>query len=239
MAKNKKLIIKKGLYLVAIAFFVIGIIYNVPVVKEKINTYFVYEYLTKKYNEPKESFDIVKYKPGHISHDSKNSGVPFDFNRWAPLWEVEYNGRLFNVQKVKNRFIYFDDYQLEDFSIWATEYLKDNLDANIINVQVKTSDLYYLQKENKYYRQNPLTKDLIGDYLVSLGSCSFSYKTNKEADMNDKTDIENDLKIKNNHSFRIRVLNLKEKEEILKRSHHTQSWGNKGYVFIGDACYKL
>lgn len=100
----------------------------------------VTEYLVEKYNTNAYDYKIKKHYSRKLVNNSSHSSNLFEFYYTNETWNIIYNDRSFQVQKIRDEF--YDNYQLEDISKYATTYLKDNIDENIIGMEISTELLY-------------------------------------------------------------------------------------------------
>ena len=98
------------------------------------------EYLVEKYNTNAHDYKIKKHYPRKLVNNSSHSSNMFEFYFTNETWNIIYNGRSFQVQKIGDEF--YDNYQLEDISKYATIYLKENIDKNIFGMEISTELLY-------------------------------------------------------------------------------------------------
>ena len=130
-----------------------------------VDTYCAMNYLSKKYDKNISSFEIVKFIPSHIEREPLKGNNYKLIRRYSPLWQVKYNDKIMNVQRIELTNIYFDDYQLEELSNWSTEFLKENIDENISSTISSSYDFYNLAKFSDTYRMQPLTENCISQIL--------------------------------------------------------------------------
>lgn len=87
-------------------------------------------------------------------HEKANTVRNFDLegstvNHYNEKWVCEYNERKFNVEYTDRHFA--DDYQLEDIFNWCTEYLKNNVDKEIIGVEISSDIIYHSSEKSFVY----------------------------------------------------------------------------------------
>lgn len=96
-------------------------------------------YLVSKYGWNSKDINIISHDKGRhtLDLDPFTGGWKYHY----PVWVVEYQGREFNVEYAKFRFM--DDYQLEDVFKWCTEYLQKNVDERISGVEMYSDIIYH------------------------------------------------------------------------------------------------
>ena len=99
-------------------------------------------YLCDKYDANKDEFDLVDYKPSKIyigSSGEIEQHLAFsDFS-----FEFKYKDKTFFVNRYKGKF--YDDYQIDDIEKWCTEWLKENVDKNIIGIFLDSKSIAYFE----------------------------------------------------------------------------------------------
>ena len=135
MKKGKKIILRI-LTIIFAAFLLFNITHIIYVQCHRAE---VVEYLVDKYNTSAHDYKIKKYYPRKLVNNSSHSSNMFEFYFTNETWNIIYNDRSFQVQKIGDEI--YDNYQLEDISKYAAIYLKENIDKI----------LWYLS--NKKYRK--------------------------------------------------------------------------------------
>lgn len=122
------------------------------------------DYLQDKYGISEERLSILDYETGRLHLVSTDWILePFKIEWHDYKWEFNYNGRDFFVNRINGR--YYDDYQLDDIQIWATDWLSKNIDKNIIGIQFDSSNLinYQINYGNKFLVTKENVIDLFND----------------------------------------------------------------------------
>lgn len=103
-----------------------AIIFGSYAVAKTVMTKGAFEYLQDKYEMTEEQLDILDYETGRY-HLVSTDWIfePFKIEWYDYKWEFEYNRREFFVNRINGR--YYDDYQLDDIQLWATEWLSKKL----------------------------------------------------------------------------------------------------------------
>ena len=195
----------------------------------------VMNYLCQKYDAEITDFKLVKYTPKHTKHLTPKSAGWFETRHYGANWQYQYNDRIFNVQKIKGTNIYFDDYQLEDISKWATEYLQENVDPNIIHVNIDSENIYRLLKNNKQFQKIAITQDDVLEYLNNFKYCKITYYLGNDLSDEGKFELENLLFQNNQTSFKIIIYDYKHDNVPPKRIHSEQIFRDDN---DNEYCYK-
>lgn len=135
MKKAKKIV--KSLFIIISALLLGFVIHTIYVQAHRGEAV---EYLVEKYNTSAHDYKIKKYYPRKLVNNSSHSSNMFEFYFTNETWNIIYNDRSFQVQKIGDKI--YDNYQLEDISKYATTYLKENIDENIIGMEISTELLY-------------------------------------------------------------------------------------------------
>ncbi len=230
MTKKKKTIIISIIILMPLFIFIADF---------GVQSCVVMNYLCQKYDANVTDFKLVKYTPEHTKDMTLVTSVLFDHRRMSPLWEYEYNDRIFNVQRYdKHSFSYFDDYQIEDISKWTTEYLQKNIDKNIIDCSVSTEGIKYLSGKYEYYRLNPVKESDIEKYLELDGVCHVYYMSDVELPKNMEYQLEDSFDKNTNDKYVVRIIGFKPSSEPIERHHKDFLFGEiNSYYYIDDSCY--
>lgn len=95
------------------------------------------EYLCEKYDADKSEYELIECQTAkfYISNDA----IP-EIKRTNNVFKFCVDGRLFNVEYINGS--YFDDYQLDDLYLWTSEYLKNNIDENILGMEISSYMIY-------------------------------------------------------------------------------------------------
>ena len=165
-AKNRILVVFSVVLLIS------AIIFGSYAVAKTVMTKGAFEYLQDKYEMTEEQLDILDYETGRY-HLVSTDWIfePFKIEWHNYKWQFEYNGREFFVNRINGR--YYDDYQLDDIQLWATEWLSKNVDEHIIGIQFDSSNLinYQLNYSNKIL----ITKENVMDFFND--SCIYDYSS--------------------------------------------------------------
>ena len=148
-AKNRILVVFSVVLLIS------AIIFGSYAVAKTVMTKGAFEYLQDKYEMTEEQLDILDYETGRY-HLVSTDWIfePFKIEWHNYKWQFEYNGREFFVNRINGR--YYDDYQLDDIQLWATEWLSKNVDENIIGIHFDSTHL--LNYQLNYGNQSVITK---------------------------------------------------------------------------------
>lgn len=148
-AKNRILVVFSVVLLIS------AIIFGSYAVAKTVMTKGAFEYLQDKYEMTEEQLDILDYETGRY-HLVSTDWIfePFKIEWHNYKWQFEYNGREFFVNRINGR--YYDDYQLDDIQLWATEWLSKNVDEHIIGIKFDSSHL--LNYQLNYGNQSVITK---------------------------------------------------------------------------------
>ena len=148
-AKNRILVVFSVVLLIS------AIIFGSYAVAKTVMTKGAFEYLQDKYEMTEEQLDILDYETGRY-HLVSTDWIfePFKIEWHNYKWQFEYNGREFFVNRINGR--YYDDYQLDDIQLWATEWLSKNVDEHIIGINFDSSHL--LNYQLNYGNQSVITK---------------------------------------------------------------------------------
>lgn len=142
----KKKILHKALSLL-LAILIIGVVYvGVHTIYVQAHRSVAVEYLVDKYGFNSKKLVLLNYKPSTFRDDT-NLGIPFDWYWTSPTWKFRYNGRTFGVSK-DDEDMFYDDYQMEDIFEWSVEYLKNNVDENIVAIKIENGDFTEKFSEN-------------------------------------------------------------------------------------------
>ena len=138
MSKKKKI----AVFIIIFVFLLIGTVFllnftNYSFVKSR-----AVNYLCDKYDADKDEFELVDYKPSKIyigSSGEIEQHLAFsDFS-----FEFKYKDKNFFVNRYKGKF--YDDYQIDDIEKWCTEWLKENVDKNIIGLFLESRNIAYFE----------------------------------------------------------------------------------------------
>ncbi|MGN0457694.1 MAG: hypothetical protein ACI4IL_01815 [Eubacterium sp.] len=120
-------------------------------------------YLCQKYDAKPSDFKLIDQRKKQIDFFSDSGNVWGSVELLNCAFEFEYNGREFFVNTENHRFS--DDYQLEDLEEWCVEWLQDNIDAEIVEIQMDTDILKGFYEYNGLKMSKPLSKDDAKNYL--------------------------------------------------------------------------
>lgn len=151
--KTKKRKTLKVLLIIFLLVFIVALITGF--VAKSIMTKGAFDYLQGKYDMSESQLDIVDYETGRL-HLVSTDWIfePFVIEWHDYKWEFKYNGRTFFVNRIDGR--YYDDYQLDDIQIWATDWLSKNIDEKIVGIHFDSSHL--LNYQLNYGNQSVITK---------------------------------------------------------------------------------
>lgn len=163
-AKNRILVVFSVVLLIS------AIIFGSYAVAKTVMTKGAFEYLQDKYEMTEEQLDILDYETGRY-HLVSTDWIfePFKIEWYDYKWEFEYNGREFFVNRINGR--YYDDYQLDDIQLWATEWLSKNVDEHIIGIRIYSEFLfnYQMHYSNKMIFTEDNAIELFND------ACTYDY----------------------------------------------------------------
>ena len=151
--KNKNC--KKSIIIVAvvvICFAVFGAYKFVDTYSHSYAENKVINYLCQKYDEDASAFEVLDYQQARYVRRDNGHFFGYKRERVDFSFKVKYKGKIMFVKKY-NR-VYFDDYQITDIQKWGTDWLKENVDENIVGFDLDSYDiLQYQQNKNKgnYY----------------------------------------------------------------------------------------
>ncbi|MDD6603567.1 MAG: hypothetical protein PUE73_04455 [Eubacteriales bacterium] len=151
MKKKKKAIT----IILIVSILIVGFIFGGYFVTKTVMTKGAFEYLQDKYEMTEEQLDILDYETGRY-HLVSTDWIfePFKIEWHNYKWQFEYNGREFFVNRINGR--YYDDYQLDDIQLWATEWLSKNVDEKIVGIHFDSTHL--LNYQLNYGNQSVITK---------------------------------------------------------------------------------
>ena len=163
-AKNRILVVFSVVLLIS------AIIFGSYAVAKTVMTKGAFEYLQDKYEMTEEQLDILDYETGRY-HLVSTDWIfePFKIEWHNYKWQFEYNGREFFVNRINGR--YYDDYQLDDIQLWATDWLSKNVDENIIGIRFDSEILFNYQMH--YSNKMLFTKDNAIDLFND--ACTYDY----------------------------------------------------------------
>ena len=139
--KNKK---KAITIILIVSILIVGFIFGGYFVTKTVMTKGAFEYLQDKYEMTEEQLDILDYETGRYHLVSTDWILePFIVEWHNYKWQFDYNGREFFVNRINGR--YYDDYQLDDIQLSATEWLSKNVDEHIIGINFDSSNLINYQ----------------------------------------------------------------------------------------------
>lgn len=169
MKKNYKTKNKILLFFSAV-FIILTIIFSSYAVSKTVMTKGAINYLQDKYQMNEEQIDIIDYEIGMYHLDSTDMFFNWFEIRWYPYkWQFNYNGREFFVNRINGR--YYDDYQLDDIQLWATEWLAKKINNNIIGIRFDSEILFNYQMH--YSNKMIFTKDNAIDLFND--ACTYDY----------------------------------------------------------------
>lgn len=160
MKKGKKIILRI-LTIIFAAFLIFGIAHIIYVQYHRGEAV---EYLVEKYNTSAQDYKIKKYYPRKLVNNSSHSSNLFEFYFTNETWNIIYNERSFQVQKIGDKI--YDNYQLEDISKYAAIYLKENIDKNILGMEISTELLYDSTLKNLPTNTNKLITETSIEKLI-------------------------------------------------------------------------
>lgn len=162
MKKKKKAIT----IILIVSILIVGFIFGGYFVTKTVMTKGAFEYLQDKYEMTEEQLDILDYETERY-HLVSTDWIfePFKIEWHNYKWQFEYNGREFFVNRINGR--YYDDYQLDDIQLWATEWLSKNVDENIIGIEFDSSSLLNYSNKILFTKDNAI--DLFND------PCTYDY----------------------------------------------------------------
>lgn len=148
-AKNRILVVFSVVLLIS------AIVFGSYAVAKTVMTKGAFEYLQDKYEMTEEQLDILDYETGRY-HLVSTDWIfePFKIEWHNYKWQFKYNGREFFVNRIDGR--YYDDYQLDDIQLWATEWLSKNVDEKIVGIHFDSTHL--LNYQLNYGNQSVITK---------------------------------------------------------------------------------
>lgn len=154
---------KKTITIILIVFILVfGSIFGGYFVTKAVMTKGALDYLKGKYDVSEYQLEIVDYEMGMYRIESTDwIFEPFEINWYNYKWKFEYDNKSFFVNRINGR--YYDDYQLDDLQIWMTEWLKCNIDGNIVGVQLDSS--YLIKYQMNFGNKSLITKDKIIDFF--------------------------------------------------------------------------
>ena len=154
---------KKTITIILIVFILVfGSIFGGYFVTKAVMTKGAIDYLKGKYDVSEYQLEIVDYEMGMYRIESTDwIFEPFEINWYNYKWKFEYDNKSFFVNRINDR--YYDDYQLDDLQIWMTEWLKCNIDGNIVGVQLDSS--YLIKYQMNFGNKSLITKDKIIDFF--------------------------------------------------------------------------
>ena len=233
MKKTKKIIISMSLVVICL-LLILATYFCIKVIASNK----MLGFLSEKYSVSTSEFEIVDYSQGHYYFTIEDTGLPDPKFKWTNYkWQVKRNGRTFFVNYESKKF--YDDYKLEDIEVWATKWLKDNIDEKIIGVGYSTRNIINHQKslgtdgnmhlytenniydfmENKetfvYYEDDYLKMDYSEIYYIADGMSDDERKEYYE-EINDIID----KKFLNNQYF-----------ASVSRLNHLETYSEKSYVW--------
>ncbi len=140
----KKKVIKVLAIVISVVIAVIAILVGKYLVFKHVMTNAAITYLCDKYSADKDKFKIVDYEAGRF-HLISTDWIfePFSIEWYDYKWELNYSGRAFFVNRINGRF--YDDYQLDDIEVWATNWLKDNVNKHIIGIKISSGSIINYQ----------------------------------------------------------------------------------------------
>ena len=154
---------KKTITIILIVFILVfGSIFGGYFVTKAVMTKGAIDYLKGKYDVSEYQLEIVDYEMGMYRIEPTDwIFEPFEINWYNYKWKFEYDNKSFFVNRINDR--YYDDYQLDDLQIWMTEWLKCNIDGNIVGVQLDSS--YLIKYQMNFGNKSLITKDKIIDFF--------------------------------------------------------------------------
>lgn len=160
MKKAKKIV--KSLFIIIISALLLGFVIHTVYVQCHRGE--AVEYLVEKYNISAHDYKIKKYYPRKLVNNSSHSSNMFEFYFTNETWNIIYNDRSFQVQKIGDKI--YDNYQLEDISKYAAIYLKENIDKNILGMEISTELLYDSTLKNLPTNTNKLITETSIEKLI-------------------------------------------------------------------------
>lgn len=160
MKKGKKIILRI-LTIIFAVFLIFGIAHIIYVQYHRAEAV---EYLVEKYNTSAQDYKIKKYYPRKLVNNSSHSSNMFEFYFTNETWNIIYNDRSFQVQKIGDKI--YDNYQLEDISKYAAIYLKENIDKNLLGMEISTELLYDSTLKNLPTNTNKLITETSIEKLI-------------------------------------------------------------------------
>ncbi len=151
----KKTVIRILAIVISVVVAIIGVLVGKYLVFKNVMTKGAIDYLQDKYDMSESQLDILDYEAGRLHLVSTDWILePFKIEWHDYKWEFNYNGREFFVNRIDTRF--YDDYQLDDIQIWATDWLSKNIDEKIVGIHFDSSHL--LNYQLNYGNQSVITK---------------------------------------------------------------------------------
>ena len=121
-------------------------------------------YFLDKYEFNGDELKFIGYTPKILKNNYSTTPVPFvDFYYTFEKWKFNYNGRTFNIYNIDGT--YYDDYQLEDMSNWCTEYIKKNIDSNVVGVEIENTYMFQERNRTDYVQTRVFTKNDVIEFL--------------------------------------------------------------------------
>ena len=156
--------------LTAVPLLIFSIIFGSYTIAKIVMTNGAVLYLQDKYQMSEDQLDVLDYETGRYHIVSTDWILePFIVEWHNYKWQFDYNGREFFVNRINGR--YYDDYQLDDIQLWATEWLSKNVDENIIGIKFDSEILfnYQIHYSNKMLFTGDNAIDLFND------PCTYDY----------------------------------------------------------------
>lgn len=156
------MIMKKILSIIITITIIIVFIFGGYFVAKTVMTKGAIDYLKDKYGLSESQLEIVDYETG-MYHIESTDWIfkPFEIKWYNYKWKFEYADKKIFVNRINGR--YYDDYQLDDLQIWMTDWLKSNINENIVGVQFDSS--YLIKYQMNFGNKSVITENKIVDFF--------------------------------------------------------------------------
>lgn len=195
MSKKKKILI------VVLSVVIAIVLFNVLSSSEFV----MKRHIANKYDISAKDIEVVDYEKNHFESDLGFLGLDASGDIWYVnrKWTCQTEDRTFTVEYYK--YNYYDDYQLKDIFNYCTEYLKENVDPEIVGVEIYSDIIYHSPtltgfdyslpwNEKKIFEQKDAEELL--RIQESVSGLLLFYKTNdisKYVQVNTTTDKDKDV----------------------------------------------
>ena len=209
MSKKKKI----EAFIIIFVFLLVGTVFLLNTTSYSFVKARAVNYLCDKYDANKDEFELVDYKPSKIyigSSGEIEQHLAFsDFS-----FEFKYKDKNFFVNRYKGKF--YDDYQIDDIEKWCTEWLKENVDENILGFSLESNNIAFYQtnakKSNKYIVNKKDAEDfVINCYSEDYLTCIFYYdeKIKEKNYQKERDSLKNivNKEINSERQFQVKIIN--------------------------------